>query len=92
LRAAHIGERVRLGGWVHRRRDLGGIVFLDLRDRDGMVQVAVGPAWAAPAVIERAGTLGAETVVVRAGRECTSSGRRRSLRLTGRSLAVHAVA
>jgi aspartyl-tRNA synthetase len=64
LRAAHIGERVRLGGWVHRRRDLGGIVFLDLRDRDGMVQVAVGPAWAAPAVIERAGTLGAETVVV----------------------------
>src|SRR5439155_1705158 len=35
LRAQHVGQRVRLGGWVHRRRDLGGIVFMDLR-RPGM--------------------------------------------------------
>jgi aspartyl-tRNA synthetase len=40
LRAEHIGQRVRLGGWVHRRRNLGGLFFLDLRDRDGLVQVA----------------------------------------------------
>jgi aspartyl-tRNA synthetase len=64
LRKEHVGQRVRLGGWVHRRRDLGGIVFLDLRDRDGIVQVALGPGWAAPDVIARAQGLGAETVVV----------------------------
>jgi aspartyl-tRNA synthetase len=64
LRAEHIGQRVTLGGWVHRRRDLGGIVFLDLRDRAGLVQVAVGPAWAGADVVGRAGGLGAETVVV----------------------------
>jgi aspartyl-tRNA synthetase len=55
---------VKLGGWVHRRRDLGGIVFLDLRDRAGLVQVAVGPAWSPADVCAGAGALGAETVVV----------------------------
>jgi aspartyl-tRNA synthetase len=43
LRKAHAGQQVRLGGWVHRRRDLGGLVFIDLRDRDGLVQVAFAP-------------------------------------------------
>ncbi len=62
LRAQHAGQRVRLGGWVHRRRDLGGIVFIDLRDRAGLVQVAVGPS--APEDVRRiAGGLAAETVV-----------------------------
>ena len=64
LRAEHVGQRVKLGGWVHRRRDLGGIVFLDLRDRAGLVQVAVGPAWSPADVCARAGSIGAETVVV----------------------------
>ena len=64
LRAEHVGQRVKLGGWVHRRRDLGGIVFLDLRDRAGLVQAAVGPAWSPADVCARAGALGAETVVV----------------------------
>jgi len=51
-----------LGGWVHRRRDLGGIVFLDLRDRAGLVQIAVGPD--APEAVRRiAGALSSETVV-----------------------------
>jgi aspartyl-tRNA synthetase len=67
LRAAHIGQQVRLGGWVHRRRDLGGIVFLDLRDREGLVQVAVGPDWAAPDVMARAQEAGSESVVVVSG-------------------------
>jgi len=44
LRADHEGEAVILQGWVHRRRDLGGLIFLDLRDRDGMTQVVVDPA------------------------------------------------
>jgi aspartyl-tRNA synthetase len=53
---------VRLGGWVHRRRDLGGIVFIDLRDRAGIVQVAAGPG--APEDVRRvAGGLTSETVV-----------------------------
>ena len=56
--------RVRVGGWVHRRRDLGGIVFIDLRDRTGLLQVAFGPGWSPPEVLARAGDLGAETVVL----------------------------
>ena len=58
-----MGAKVRLGGWVHRTRNLGGIVFLDLRDRAGLVQVSFDPKWTAPDVIERAGKLGLETVV-----------------------------
>jgi len=43
LRAADVGRRVELQAWVHRRRDLGGLMFLDLRDRSGLVQAAVHP-------------------------------------------------
>ncbi|HET7248535.1 MAG TPA: aspartate--tRNA ligase [Gemmatimonadales bacterium] len=67
LRPEHVGQQVRLGGWVHRRRDLGGIVFLDLRDRDGIVQVAFGPGWAKPEALAGAQAVGAESVVVVSG-------------------------
>ncbi|MCL6553005.1 MAG: aspartate--tRNA ligase, partial [Firmicutes bacterium] len=43
LRLQHVGQRVRLAGWVQRRRDLGGLIFLDLRDRQGVVQVVINP-------------------------------------------------
>src|SRR3982074_211119 len=64
LRASHTGAKVKLGGWVHRIRNLGGIVFLDLRDRAGLIQVSFDPKWTPPEAIERAGKLGLETVIL----------------------------
>ena len=43
LRATHANQKVTLAGWVHRRRDHGGVIFLDLRDRYGLVQVTINP-------------------------------------------------
>lgn len=59
--AGQIGEKVAVAGWVHRRRDHGGIIFLDLRDRTGLVQVVVEPDQ--PAIFERAERVRAEYVV-----------------------------
>ncbi len=39
----HLGQEIELCGWVHRRRDHGGVIFIDLRDREGLVQVVVDP-------------------------------------------------
>src|SRR5512142_1172420 len=58
-----VGSEVRLVGWVHRRRDLGGLVFVDLRDRSGKVQLSFGPGWSPAAVLDTARTLSQEDVI-----------------------------
>lgn len=58
-----LGDRIRLSGWVHRRRDLGGLVFIDLRDRSGHIQLSFGPDWTPADILERAGRLRAEDVI-----------------------------
>jgi aspartyl-tRNA synthetase len=63
LRASDVGTRVRLAGWVHRRRDLGGLLFVDLRDRSGLAQVSFGPDWTPAEHLALAESLGAEDVI-----------------------------
>ncbi len=63
LRSEHVGQTVRLGGWVHRCRSMGAIVFLDLRDRAGLLQATCDPRFTPADVIAAADKLGAETVV-----------------------------
>src|SRR4051795_9125527 len=43
LRASDVGRQVRVSGWVHRRRDHGGLIFIDLRDRSGLLQLVIHP-------------------------------------------------
>jgi aspartyl-tRNA synthetase len=64
LRLSDAGSRVRLGGWVHRSRDLGGLTFIDLRDRAGLVQVSFDPRTCPPDVCATAANVGLETVVL----------------------------
>ena len=67
IRSDDEGAVVELAGWVHRRRDLGGLIFLDLRDRSGLVQVSLGPDWTDAPSLELAHQLGAEDVVTVVG-------------------------
>ena len=66
LSPAEAGQVVRLAGWVHRRRDHGGLIFLDMRDRTGLVQVVVDPS-AAEAAYQSADALRNEWVVAITG-------------------------
>ena len=60
LRAADTGQTVRLSGWIHRKRDHGGLVFIDLRDHYGLTQLVLAPDTPGFAVVER---LRAESVI-----------------------------
>ena len=64
LRPDHVGSRVRVAGWVHRSRDLGGILFLDLRDRAGIVQVSFDPRYTPADQQTIAASVGVESVVL----------------------------
>ena len=63
LRAADAGTDARLSGWVHRRRDYGGLIFIDLRDRHGITQVVVDGEDSPPAVLEAASRVRPEFVI-----------------------------
>jgi len=62
LRAGDVGEQVRVAGWVHRRRDHGGLIFIDLRDRTGLLQLVFRPE-EAPEAHGAAGRLRGEDVI-----------------------------
>jgi aspartyl-tRNA synthetase len=66
LDANRVGERVRVAGWVHRRRDHGGLIFIDLRDRSGLLQLVFHPE-SAPAAHDLAQRLRSEHVISVAG-------------------------
>jgi len=63
LRPAHIGQTVTLEGWVHSRRDLGGLIFIDVRDREGRTQTVFDPSDLPRDLFERAASLRSECVV-----------------------------
>src|SRR5262245_60656311 len=67
ITAQRVGDEVVLGGWVQRRRDHGGVIFVDLRDREGLVQVVFKPD-TSPECHEKAGALRSEYVILVRGR------------------------
>lgn len=63
LTRSHIGQMVTLSGWVHRRRDHGGLIFIDLRDRFGLTQLVFDPAQIKPDMFAAASRLRSEWVI-----------------------------
>ena len=66
LRAENIGETVSVCGWIQRQRDLGGLIFADLRDRTGLLQLAFGDD-TDKEIFEKASSLRSEYVVAAVG-------------------------
>src|SRR5699024_5996158 len=67
LREEHVDQAVTLKGWVHRRRDLGELIFIDLRDQSGIVQLVFNPDYSREA-LELAETLRSEFVIEVSGK------------------------
>jgi aspartyl-tRNA synthetase len=89
LRASHVGQHVRLGGWVHRARNLGGLVFVDLRDLTGLVQTSFDPQRTPRELCDRAAALGNETVVLVEGVVVLRPGNMRNPDLATGEIEVH---
>ena len=78
LRLADAGTTVKLGGWVQRQRPMGGIVFLDVRDRSGVIQVSFDPAFVDAETIRAAGAVTRESVVLVEGEVVARPGEMRN--------------
>ena len=63
VRSEHIGNQLTLKGWVGRRRDLGGLIFIDLRDREGVMQLVINPEEVSAEVMAKAESLRSEFVI-----------------------------
>ena len=63
VREEHIGQEITLKGWVGRRRDLGGLIFIDLRDREGIMQLVINPEKVSAEVMTTAESLRSEFVI-----------------------------
>ena len=63
VRMEHVGQEITLKGWVARRRDLGGLIFIDLRDREGIMQLVINPETVSKDVMETAESLRSEFVL-----------------------------
>ena len=63
VREEHIGQEITLKGWVARRRDLGGLIFIDLRDREGIMQLVINPEKVSAEVMTTAESLRSEYVI-----------------------------
>ena len=63
VRKEHVGQEIILKGWVARRRDLGGLIFIDLRDREGIMQLVINPETVSKDVMETAESLRSEFVI-----------------------------
>ena len=75
LRSTDAGSTVRLSGWVHRKRDLGGLLFVDLRDHYGITQLVLHPSTPGFEIVER---LRAESVIRIDGEAVRRDGTRKS--------------
>ena len=63
VRSEHVGQKITLKGWVSRRRDLGGLIFIDLRDREGIMQLVINPENVTTEVMGTAERLRSEYVI-----------------------------